>query len=259
MSKLSFTEKGTGPAVILIHGFPLNKTIWEGFADELARSFQVFTIDLPGFGESPSHHSRFSIADIANNILEWIAEKGIKRPVLIGHSLGGYIVLAMVKAQPALPAGFVLFHSTALADSEEKKESRTKVLEFIDKNGVLTFTSNFIAPLFADQKNPAIEKVRNIAIQAQQEPVKRYTEAMRDRPDQTSLLKDFHRPTLIISGDKDPGIPIESVQKQAKLSKSIDLNVLTNVAHMGMYEARDKTISLIAEFVFKSNRQYEEI
>lgn len=259
MSQLSFTEKGTGPAVILIHGFPFNKTIWEGFADELTRSFHVYTIDLPGFGESPTLNTSFSIQDIANEILSWIAENEIKHPVLVGHSLGGYVVLAMAKAQPTLPAGFVLFHSTALADSEEKKESRNKVLEFIGKNGVVSFTSNFIGPLFADQSLADIDHVRQIAVQAKQETVKAYTEAMRDRPDQTSLLRDFHRPILIISGEKDPGIPVESVQKQASLSKDIELTILPNVAHMGMYEARGKTISLIEEFVLKSNRLYEEI
>ena len=254
MATINFAEKGNGLSVILIHGFPFNQKIWGGFADELAKSFRVFIPDLPGFGESPALKSPFSINDVATELLAWIQLKNIQNPVIIGHSLGGYVALAMTQLQPNLPSGLVLFHSTAYADNDEKKANRNKVLDFISKNGVTSFTSNFIPPLFADQKHPSIEMVRNVAIEASEYAVAGYTKAMRDRPDQTALLKEFHKPVLIISGEKDAGITVDSVKKLAEISKTVELHILPDVAHMGMFEKPDLTGQLIQTFVSRSNQ-----
>jgi pimeloyl-ACP methyl ester carboxylesterase len=251
---LNFTERGSGSPVLLIHGFPLNQTIWNHFADELAKSSLVFTVDLPGFGKSPALKSPFTIEDVASEIGQWLKSQKIESTVVVGHSLGGYVALALAKQRPAMVSGLALFHSTAYADSVEKKENRNKVLDFISKNGVLAFTSNFIPPLFADQHHLSIETVRKIAVQATKEAVIDYTKAMRDRKDQSLLLKEFHKPIMIISGEKDQGISVESVQDQAKISKLIEFHILTGVAHMGMFEQPEKTIGLIKDFAQKSNR-----
>jgi pimeloyl-ACP methyl ester carboxylesterase len=251
---LHFKSQGKGRPVLLIHGFPLNQTIWASFADELSKSFQVFTIDLPGFGESPLLKAPFSIVDVAESVLGWMTEHNIEKPIVIGHSLGGYVALEMVNMKPNTFAGLVLFHSTAYADSEEKKASRNKVLEFIEKNGVLTFTSNFIPPLFADQKHNDIEFVKRIATQSGKEAVVNYTIAMRDRPDRTSVLRQFPKPILFIAGEKDPGIPVESLKQQQQLGSHIDLSIVRNVAHMGMLEDQNQTLEIVKEFANKSNR-----
>src|SRR5690606_20750625 len=99
-------------------------------------------------------------------------------------SLGGYVALAMVAQQPDRFAGLGLFHSTAYADTEEKRASRSKVIEFVETNGVEAFTSNFVTPLFADKTHASIQKVREINMKASREAVIGYTKAMRDRPDQ---------------------------------------------------------------------------
>ncbi|MBT1702689.1 alpha/beta fold hydrolase [Chryseosolibacter indicus] len=251
---LHFIERGSGHPVILIHGFPLNQQIWDNFATSLSSSFRVFTIDLPGFGNSPALNNDFSIEDVASTLLTWIKEVNIKNAVLVGHSLGGYVALAMVEQEPTLFSGLVLFHSTAFADSEEKKQNRNKSLEFIEKNGVQAFTSNFIAPLFADNTNSAIALVKDISIQASADTVTGYTKAMRDRKDRTVVLKQFPKHILIISGQKDAGITVESVEKQAQLSPRIEFHVLENVAHMGMLENEGKTLELLSQFVLKSNQ-----
>jgi pimeloyl-ACP methyl ester carboxylesterase len=254
MSALNFSESGSGLPVVLIHGFPFNQKIWDGYAESLARSFRVFTIDLPGFGKSPLLNPPFTIDDVAREVLSGLRKRQIKDPIVIGHSLGGYVALAMAKQKPDLFPALILFHSTALADTEEKKESRNKVLDFISKNGVEAFTSNFIPPLFADQQHPGIQKTREIAMDASLEAVVNYTKAMRDRNDRTDLLLDFGKPIMIISGTKDGGIPVDSIKKQAEISDKIETHFLNDAAHMGMFEKKENTLELIAEFVRKSNR-----
>jgi pimeloyl-ACP methyl ester carboxylesterase len=249
MSELSFTETGNGKPLILIHGFPMHQKIWESFADKLALSFKVYTVDLPGFGKSPGLKLPFSIDDAADQMLDWLNGKGIHKCTLVGHSLGGYVALAMIKKSSRIFDSLVLFHSTAYPDSDEKKQSRNKVLEFIDKNGVHAFTSSFIAPLFANPQHPSIANVRSISMEASADTVKGYTQAMRDRPDTTDVLRLFRKPVLFLAGDKDPGIPADSIHRQAALSLDSSVHILPDVAHMGMFEKENESLEKIRSFV----------
>lgn len=250
MANISFQQRGAGKPVILLHGFPMDQSVWDGFAETIANQYtRVLTPDLPGFGKSELLPAGFSIADVADRLAEWINEQGLTNSVVIGHSLGGYVALALVEKNPQAFAGLGLFHSTAYADSEEKKQSRTKALEFIDKNGVLAFTSNFIQPLFANQAHPAIQTVKRITSRASTESVTGYTLAMRDRPDRTNVLRDFEKPVLFIGGEKDGGIPADSIRTQAKLNTNASVHILEGVAHMGMFEKPKETETLIRAFL----------
>jgi pimeloyl-ACP methyl ester carboxylesterase len=132
-------------------------------------------------------------------------------------------------------AALGLFHSTAYADSADKKQSRNKAIEFVNKNGAKAFATNFITPLFSDPNHTAIEKVKKIAAESNESAVIGYTMAMRDRPDQIKTLKSLKKPTLFIAGAKDPGIPVESIHKQAAECQNPEIHVLSNVAHMAMF------------------------
>jgi pimeloyl-ACP methyl ester carboxylesterase len=253
MRSIHFTEQGQGTPVILLHGFPFHQKIWEGFAAQLARNFKVISLDLPGFGKSTFEKYPFSIDDIGAQIATWIKAQKLSQPFIIGHSLGGYITLSIASHDTSLPAGLILFHSTAYADTEEKKQSRTKVLEFIDANGVEAFTSNFISPLFTDSGHPAIHGVRAIAMEASAQAVKGYTAAMRDRPDRTDLLKSFKKPILFLAGDKDPGIPVDSIHKQAAICPNSSTYILKNTAHMGMLENEKISLEVIKDFIEKNS------
>ncbi|HOX81800.1 MAG TPA: alpha/beta hydrolase [Chryseolinea sp.] len=249
MSSLSFKQYGQGKPIILLHGFPMNQNVWNDFAPLLSDTYKVITVDLPGFGKSPLPQLPFTIDQVADSLITWLSSENILGSTVIGHSLGGYVALAMVEKRPELFTGLGLFHSTALADSEEKKESRLKVVDFIAKNGVLAFTSNFIPPLFAHQNHIAIASVRNMAVQSTHDAVLGYTLAMRNRPDRTSLLKKLKIPVLFLAGEVDPGIPVDSILSQSKLCKSAQVHVLKQVAHMGMFEKPEASMLIIRAFV----------
>lgn len=245
---LFFESRGSGPALVLIHGFPMNHHVWDSLSLELAKNFTVYTPDLPGFGKSPILPGEFSLVDVATSLNQWVALHRLQDAVIIGHSLGGYVVLAMVRQHPDWFEGFGLLHSTAYEDSAEKKESRTKVLNFIDENGVLAFTSNFIPPLFVNNAHPEISGVRAITVQSSKDAVIGYTKAMRDRPDNTGVIREFARPMLLVGGLHDKGIPFESLREQAGLSAQVELHQLEESAHMGMFEQRDEVIRVIRGF-----------
>jgi pimeloyl-ACP methyl ester carboxylesterase len=249
MSSLSFKEYGQGKSIVFLHGFPMNQTVWSDFIPLLSNHYRVLTVDLPGFGKSPLPELPFTIDQIADSLISWLSAEKIYDSIIIGHSLGGYVALAMVEKKPELFSGLGLFHSTALPDTVDKKESRLKVIDFIEKNGVLAFTSNFIAPLFADQNHEAIQSVRDIAIQSVHDAVVGYTLAMRNRPDRVSVLKKLDIPVLFLAGEADTGIPVDSILKQAEQCKLPEVHILKKVAHMGMFEEPEATAGIVRSFV----------
>lgn len=252
MTRLNYREAGSGAPVILIHGFPLNQHLWDEFGEKLSEEFHVITPDLPGFGKSGALPEGFSIEDVAAILLDFIEERGYGPSVIIGHSLGGYVTLAMAEQRPEALAGLCLFHSTAAGDSEEKKESRNKVVDFINKQGVHAYTSNFTAQLYADPLHSSITKVKNIAVTASAETVIGYTQAMRDRKDRIQVVKTFPRPMLFIAGEKDQSIPAHTILEQAALNENAEAVILPAVAHMGMFEAEAACLKKISAFIKKS-------
>jgi pimeloyl-ACP methyl ester carboxylesterase len=253
MTTLFSQEKGKGKPILLIHGFPFYQEIWDGYADRFSDEFRVIRIDLPGFGKSAALQSPFTLEQVANTLVDFLVNESLEKVNIVGHSLGGYVALAMVKNNPHLFASLVLFHSTAYADSAEKRESRSKVVEFVQKNGALPFTSGFIPPLFFNPTHPAIERVKQIASQASSEAVIGYTLAMRDRQDQLKTLEVFENPTLFLAGKNDPGIPPDSIRKQATHCQKAEIHILENVSHMGMFEKPEATASKIKDFLHKPN------
>lgn len=253
MATLSYRESGSGPSVILLHGFPLNQHLWDEFAEKLSEEFHVITPDLPGFGKSKGLPEGFTLEDVATTVLDFIAERKFVNAVVVGHSLGGYVTLAMAEQRPEQISGLCLFHSTAVADTEEKRQSRNKVIDFINKHGVHAYTSNYTAQLYADPLHSSITKVKSLAVAATAETVIGYTHAMRDRKDRTELVKSFPRPILFIAGERDQNIPAESILQQAALNENAEAVILPAVGHMGMFEAEAACLRKISGFIKKSS------
>jgi pimeloyl-ACP methyl ester carboxylesterase len=250
-SGIFYSDLGKGFPVILIHGFCETHEIWDSFSSDLSKDYRVICLDLPGFGRSRLLSDGFSIADVATKVHSLLEAIKINECIVIGHSLGGYVALAMADQHPEILNAFGLFHSTAYPDSEEKKISRNKVIEFASTHGVAPFVESFIPPLFYDQSNPHIQTLVKLASGTKQETLIAYVKAMRDRPDRTKVLHHFKHPILFITGEKDGGITPDSVKKQANLSSNVTLHMLPEVAHVGMFEDRKTTLKQVQEFLKK--------
>lgn len=236
MKKIFFRKSGLGKPVLLIHGFCETHEIWNGLTESLAETSEVFAIDLPGFGQSEFPSTPFSIAAIAERILDWLDQERIMLPFVVGHSLGGYIALAMAAHAPEKIRGLCLFHSTPYPDSEERKANRNRVIEFVKANGVGPFVDTFVPGLFFDKRHPVIPFVHKIARKTPKEALLAYAEAMRDRPSSAGFLEKFEKPVLILAGENDTIIPKESVQEYGLLAKMGLVQILIDTGHMAMFE-----------------------
>lgn len=253
-SGLYFTDQGEGFPVLLIHGLCETHQLWDSFSNELSKDFRVLTIDLPGFGKSNLLPTKFTISDVASKVIGWIKDLQIDSCIVIGHSLGGYVTLAMVEQDPKRFSAFGLFHSTAYEDSVARKISRDKVIEFVSRHGVAPFIESFIPPLFYNRKNPHIARIVELALETKSLTLIAYVEAMRDRPDRSIVLQQFNGAILFISGGEDTGITPDSVKEQSELNPESVLHILTEVAHMGMFENERVALSVVKGFLFNQTR-----
>ncbi len=248
MSSLHFREAGNGPPIILLHGFCETSEIWDDFVPPLATQFRVLMPDLPGFGKSGIIPGLFIIDQVADNVATWISSLEIPAAMVIGHSLGGYVTLALAEKYPEKVKGFGLFHSTAFADSPEKKENRDKVIEFVSEHGVKPFLSTFVPGLFFDKSHPAMPIVHRIASQTDRVTLLRYTAAMRDRRDRSMMLSKNEIPKLLIAGREDVSVPIQASREMAKMGQKSSFFELSGVAHMGFFEAKTECQDIITRF-----------
>ncbi|WP_163377593.1 alpha/beta fold hydrolase [Cyclobacterium sp. SYSU L10401] len=251
MPDIAFWKTGKGKPLVLLPGFGETKEVWQEFAPELSHDCEIWCPDLPGFGESPALKQGFTLQDVALVLADWLRIHKIENACLIGHSLGGYIALEMAANTAAKPRALGLFHSTAFADSPEKRVNRDKTAEFIAKHGAPTFIQSFVAPLFAAKNRESCQAEINELIrrgsQNSKESLIGYTMAMKNRGDHMNTLKDFKEPKLMICGEQDPAVPLEASLKHQQVVTAF--HQLPDCGHMGMFEKQAESQSIINKFM----------
>ncbi|WP_291789104.1 alpha/beta hydrolase [Cecembia sp.] len=248
---LKFTQEGAGPALVFIHGFCESKSMWRDFIGDFSKDHTVYCLDLPGFGESPLSGNHISLEETAVLIQEWMEVEGLVQPIVIGHSLGGYVTMALAELMGIGLKGIGLFHSTAFPDDEEKKHTRNKTISFIKKHGLDKFMDSFVPPLFAEEQRLAqasrIEELIREGKKSSKNGVLAFLEAMRDRKDRMEVWKNFPGPKLMIAGEFDVAVKIEASRLHQPFATHY--HELEGVGHMGMFEQREKALLAVKDFL----------
>ena len=251
--QLRYVSAGEGLPVVLLHGFCESKEIWSSFIEPLSKHWRVIAVDLPGFGENPALQSPLTIADMAEALYQFLAYHQIDQCAMIGHSLGGYVALAFGEKFQQRLRGLGLFHSTAYADSLEKKQGRTKSIEFVEKYGVEEFVEEFLTPLFFEGRrkelNDAIRETVDRGKRTQKSTIIETIKAMRDRKDRSRVLERAGYPVLFISGKSDTAINFNTSVNQFWLPANATVHVLSNTGHMGMIERKRETLRMVTHFL----------
>ena len=253
MASIFYNDTGEGFPVVFLHGFCETSDIWSGIQSHLSNNFRVITLDLPGFGGSPLLNYTFSLEDVAKEIKSFLDSLKLTNYVMIGHSLGGYITLAFSRLYSDHLSGIGLFHSSVFEDDKDKKENRTRLMEFIKINGVRTFIKTFIPSLFYKENLDTLDDViRNLKISAdktQPESVIEYARSMRDRSSSEEFLRTFKKPVMFIVGEEDPSVPFAKSLEQITMPENSHVLRLGETGHMGMFEKPDETTDFIEGFL----------
>jgi pimeloyl-ACP methyl ester carboxylesterase len=247
-SLLYYQDEGSGSPVILLHGFGESGSIWNEQVNFLQHDFRIIVPDIPGSGLSkmPDMGDQFlNMEDYADAIKSIFDQENIETCTLIGHSMGGYITMAFAAKYPEKLNGFGLFHSTAMADSEEKKTVRQKGISFIQSHGPVAFLEEAIPNLYGaayKAKNQAglskhVEESSSISATT----LINYYRGMMQRPDHKAVLQNFDKPVLFIMGEEDKTVNLQETLSQSHLPVESHVHIWKEVAHMGMREATEKT------------------
>lgn len=248
-----YRVEGEGDPVMLIHGFGEDGEIWNTTIEGLKSRYRLIVPDLPGSGKSKGNIENKSMEDFAGYIHQILEKENITSCAMIGHSMGGYITLAFAEKYPEILNKFGLFHSTAFADSDEKKEARKKNIEFISKHGSEKFLRQSVPNLFADEFKKLhpqevesfISRHSNFSAQS----LMFYTEAMMNRKDRIDVLKTFNKPVLFIMGEFDTAVPLEQGLRQCSIPEFSYIYVCAHSGHMGMMEEPEFCQKAIQEFL----------
>jgi pimeloyl-ACP methyl ester carboxylesterase len=236
-------------AVVLLHGYGEDSSVWSGFVPFLQKDFYIITPDYARLSNLKT------IEDYADFVHEKIQATGFEKCVMIGHSMGGYVALAFAEKYPQMITGLGLFHSTSFADSDEKKVARTKNIEFIDKHGaelfIKTSTPNLYAEEFQKHHPEIIEKHIQYASTLPKEALMAGMQAMRDRPDRRQILKSLKCSVMFIIGEMDKSVSPEDAKSQIMMPKYFSSSILNDVAHMGMVEEPEDCLKFMIKFCLK--------
>lgn len=252
--RINYSIKGTGKTIVLLHGFLESIKIWEDFSNHLSKNFQVVCINLPGHGQSENIakvHSMKLMAEVIKKVLD---ELEIKKCVLVGHSMGGYVSLAFAEKHQNMLSGLCLFHSAVHADSEEVKTNRDRTIKIV-KNDHLGFIQNFIPSLFAKESvikfKSEIEHQKKEGAKTSKEGIIAALEGMKIRTDKYQLLEGLPVPFLMIIGKKDSRIPLSVALEQVAIPNHSEALILGNDGHMGFIEAQTITLHCLNDFAIK--------
>ena len=211
-TKISYTDSGEGNAIVFLHGFLENKKMWQEYVDFFSEQFRIITIDLLGHGESDCLGYVHTMEDNANVVHEVLLASNIRKAIILGHSMGGYVGLAFAELYPKNIKKLILLNSTSKEDSAEKKLNRTRAIKAVKQN-YISFVSLAIANLFSENNRTRlaneIEKVKNEALKTPLQGIIASLEGMKIRKDRENLLQENLFPVLLILGQKDPVLNYE--------------------------------------------------
>lgn len=239
--RISYRTQGSGPLVVLLHGFGEDGNIWRNQFD-IFPNHQLVVPDLPGSGgsEAIDDMSMEGLADFVKELIGEIIGGKNTAVTLIGHSMGGYVTLAFAEKYPAVLTAFGLFHSTAFADSEEKKEGRRKGIAVMKEQGAEAFLKTFVPNLYGEvtkEERPALINEHLVAVRNfSAKSLVKYFEAMMQRPDRTAVLRESKVPVLFVIGGYDSAVPLEDSLKQCHLPALSQIELLLASGHSGMVE-----------------------
>lgn len=245
--QITYTRKGTGKPLVLVHGYPLDHTIWDEVLPLLEDDFDIILPDLRGFGGSDVVESQYKISDMAADLVGLLDQLGIEEAAIAGHSMGGYISLAFARSYPKRVTGLGLVASQALADSTEGKSGRYNAAAEIMKSGVEPVAESMSAKLTPDERVQAY--VRGLIAAQRPAGLAGALKAMAERDDSSSSLSSFQFPVVLIHGKADELIPLQRAQEIKAATPNATLAELSGIGHMPMMEDPQSTAKALRQLL----------
>jgi len=252
---VSYSDEGKNgvQSVIFIHGFPFNKSMWNKQVKALKDKCRIITYDIRGHGNSEPGNEDYSIELFVKDLLGLMDALKIKKTVLCGLSLGGYIALNAIENYPARFDGLILSDSNCTADTREVKEKRMKAIESIRNSGVEKYADESIENLFAPESLTTMESeiaiVRGMIVKTSEHSLCKTLLALSVRKETCSQLTEIMAPVLILVGKEDKITPPAAAQLMHEKIKGSSLHIIEHAGHLSNMENPGEFNSHLIKFI----------
>jgi pimeloyl-ACP methyl ester carboxylesterase len=252
-SKFRAFDSGQGIAVVFLHGFLENRKMWSPLVEALPKKYRCIALDLPGHGDSENLayvHSMEEMAEVVKALLDHLK---IRRAVVIGHSMGGYVALALSDRYPDLLKGMVLMNSTARADNALRKYNRDRAIALVKRNAK-SYVRNSIPMLFRPLNrkkfSEEVKEIKGQALETSAQGIVAALEGMKNRIDREVILNFAPYPILFVASKKDPVLGWEQLEEQF-FHEAVEPLVLSE-GHMSHVENFPELFGGIKQFLAKA-------
>ena len=232
--RIAYTRRGKGPPLVLVHGYPLDRSIWNPVASMLEGEFDVITPDLRGFGDSEVRDAGRAIVAYAADVAGLTDRLGATRAFVAGHSMGGYVALALLRQYPERLMGLALVASQMMPDSPDRRQGRYAAAREVLEKGVGPVVEAMAPKLTGDEGVQAA--VRAVISRQRPAGLASALEAMAERPDSTDVVSRFQMPMVVVHGEADALIPVERAREMKAALPSAHYVELAGAGHMPMME-----------------------
>ena len=252
-------DEGLGPAMLFVHGFPLNHTMWRAQIEEFSKTHRVIAPDLRGFGGTDGALYSVSMEQFADDLAALLEALAVEGPVVFcGLSMGGYIAWQFVQRHAARVAKLIVCDSRAAGDSPEAAANRLKMADIVLRDGPEPVVWAMMPKLFAqcssdasssDHGPAAIASVRQMVLNSNPVAIAAAHRGMAVRPDVTAWLPSLNVPTLVVCGEHDAISPPAEMKAIADAIPHARFALIEHAGHMAPMEQPEAVNVAIRQFV----------
>ncbi len=253
---LDFGDDGPGHVVVLLHGFPLDRTMWSGQIGEIGEAYRLITPDLRGHGRSAAPPERVYTMDaMADDVIETLDALSIKEKVVLGGlSMGGYVALSAARRYPERFRALMLFDTKASGDSPEAARGRETTAGQIEATGltdglIAAMIPRLFAPLTRELRPERVEPVLAVMRSTSPRTIAASLRGMAARPDRTRDLLYITIPTLVVVGGEDVITPVADARSMVEELRNATLAIIPDAGHMAPLENPTATNLAILSFL----------
>ena len=238
--EMAYDDTGSGPAVVLLHGYPFNRSMWREQTEALSASYRVITPDLRGHGETTATDEPATMDEMARDVAALMDELNIHRAAVGGLSMGGYVALAFYRRFPLRVRALILADTRSQADTEEARRTREQQARKALKEGmsgiVETSLPKALAPATIKERPKVVARVREMIRKTRPEGAAAALRGMAARIDQSDFLPSIFAPTLIIVGSEDELTPVRDAEFMRREIRGSRLEIIDGAAHVSNIE-----------------------
>ena len=246
---LAYEDRGSGPAVVLIHGHPFDRSLWRPQLDSLSASWRIVAPDLRGFGESPVMPGTVSMREFADDVWELLDELGIATVAVVGLSMGGLIAMEMSIGQPQRVWALGLVATTVQPVAEGERERRLVLADRVEAEGMGVMLE-YMSPQFGPDPDPRV--VEEIAAMIGRNSPEGAAAALRGRagrPDYRPGLRELAIPTFVCAGTHDVWSTPAVTQEIVDCLREPRTVTLENVGHLPNLEDHKNFNAELSSFI----------